>query len=151
MLAADEMLDHRAAYELRGCLLPLDLRINEQLDRALPRAAALSGLSFPDGGGGSELPALLMADTRDAAGDLLSHLEAQRHDRDPGRMPPSGALQPVPGSLFAFPGWAACFLRMPSQGKSGDGSSTTCDATSQGSVLAFAVMHVATVNVGSFS
>ena len=140
---ASLLLERRAGYELRSCLLPLETRaVNQQLEHALPRSAALSGLYFPDtGGSAAELPLLLFADVRDAAGDLLSHLAAQRHDRDPGSTPPPGALQPVPGTVLAFPAWAPCYLQLPAQLPARDVD--TCDAgRSRGLVVAYSLVEV---------
>ena len=140
---ASLLLKRRAGYELRSCLLPLEMRaVNQQLEHALPRSAALSGLYFPDtGGSAAELPLLLFADVRDAAGDLLSHLAAQRHDRDPGSTPPPGALQPVPGTVLAFPAWAPCYLQLPAQLPARDVD--TCDAgRSRGLVVAYSLVEV---------
>ena len=137
------LLERRAGYELRGCLLPLEARaVNQQLEHALPRSAALSGLYFPDtGGSAAELPLLLFPDVRDAAGDLLSHLAAQRHDRDPSSTPPPGALQPVPGTILAFPAWAPCYLQLPAQLPARDVD--TCDAgRSRGLFVAYSLVQV---------
>jgi hypothetical protein len=142
---ASLLLERRAGYELRGCLLPLEARaLNQQLERALPRSAALSGLYFPDlgtGGSARELPLLLFADVRDAAGDLLSHLAAQRHDRDPGSTPPPGALQPVPGTVLAFPSWAPCYLQLPAQLPARDADTCSDAGRSRGLVVAFSLVE----------
>ena len=136
------LLERRVGYELRGCLLPLEPRVNEQLEHALPRSAALSGLYFPDTGvGAAELPLLLFADIRDAAGDLLSHLAAQRHDREPGSTLPPGALQPAPGTVLAFRGWAPCYLQLPAQLPARDMGRGDA-GRSRSLVVAFSLSHI---------
>ena len=78
---------------------------------------------------------------RDAAGDLLSHLAAQRHDRDPGGTLPPGALQPSPGTLLAFPAWAPCYVQLPAQLTARDVD--TCDAgRARSLVLAFSLSEL---------
>ena len=88
-----------------------------------------------------ELPLLLFADVRDAAGDLLSHLAAQRHDRDPGSTPPPGALQPVPGTVLAFPSWAPCYLQLPAQLPARDADTCSDAGRSRGLVVAFSLVE----------
>jgi len=130
---------------LRACLLSVDGRVNEALREALPLNAHLAGLWFlptlapaaadTDSARADEAeerrPRLLLPDARDAAGNLASHMDAQRHSTRRHSSLQVGELRTAAGSMFAFPGWAPSYVQLPPRARSGP----------EQLLLAFSVQH----------